>query len=784
MLIYLQKLKINSKEKLTEIKTKKSLKTHRYSSINNKGLFKRAVTVTKLKEAWNQLKNNSEIIHKKLETDNINNFWFENTSQTLINGKFIYPAARKINISKNDAESKLLSIINSRVKIIEKALLNSLETIFEGTYTWNTISEIQFKNAKTDLNKAYFSKEYKIVFDVKTEKHEYKKKQQIVKKVFKATSYGFRENKSAHQALYRIKTTWSNDTMYFLDYDIKKTFSSINRNRLKSTFNRYVKDPRVWEEIEKMLNAGYIHNDMLQTHNTKVILNSILSPLLFNVYMHDFDQFMESLNKKHTIRNKDSKKLMNKYSNQMVKTYYALDSQAKFIPEKKKEFLEHDQKYRNKKNITLTNSRIQYIRYADDIIIGVVGSREFAIYAQKEINTYIKSNLHLQINRDEIIHRDQSPITFLGHHIQLINLHGKINTKRKQLEATHRYKNRAIQKLKSKEIRIAKLKTDKFRNEMLKHTSIMLNELNLTNNKKIDFLKSLSIYQSFGNILTKNLNLSSLKKLNEVLSLLDNNQKLTNSTLKKLSNIIHENVLNEQGLALININSEIKNLKHFSKVEKINLIIGEIQHKVKELSDPAITEFIINKSIESKTKHTEKQIQKITNPAINSLIKANLSKQSVRIISVKANITLLLNKLRLAGFMHPVKNQASSCRKLVLNSENKIIEYYNSLMLKILNWFSGADNFSRVKGIIESIIKRSCLLTLKKKFKLRNITEVINIYSTDSSLKSKNELSLKLISRKEIKKMPNIFDINKKPNTNAAIQQTHWELIASEKQVL
>jgi retron-type reverse transcriptase len=803
MIVHFKKLKMHSEKVLQEIKTKKFFNTLEKSFINDKGLFKRSVSVLNLKKAWQQLKNNSKKLTIRLENnyiDNINEFWFENTSQSLINGTFKYPTAKKINIPKHNTETKLLNIANSRIKIIEKALLNPLEIIFEGAYIWSIISEAEFNNAKKNLSKIEFKKEYKIIFNEKSKKFEYKKKQHIAKKVFKNSSFGFRKKKSAHQALYHIKNTWGTNTTYFLDYDIKKAFENINKNRLKNAFNRYVKDPRVWEEIEKMLNAGNINDDMLQLCNIGVVLNSNLSPLLYNLYMHDLDQLIENLNKKNNkfYKNKDYgdleakknyNKLINKYSLQMLKTYRDLGSQEKFISEKKKDFLNHHEKYSKIKNINLTDRRIQYARYADNIIIGIIGPRKFAMYVRKEIDTFIKSDLHLKINKNEIIHRDQYPITFLGHNIQLINFQRKIRTKKKQLEAIFRYKNKTIQNLKSKENRIVKFKTDKFKNEMLKHVSIMLNELNLTNtnnSEKLNLLASLSTYKSFGNMLAKNLNLNNFKKLVQILSLLNYEQKLANPTLNKLSSTINENLLNEQGIATVNIISEISNLKHFNnyKIEKIDSMLEEIQNKTKELSNHTIIKFMENKSRYVREKHIKRQIkiknEKSNISGINHLTKPRLQNQCTRIISIKANIALLRSKLRLAGFMHPIKNQASSCQKLIFSSESEIINYYNCLMLGILNWFSGADNFFRVKGILESILRRSCLLTLKRKFKLKSISEAKSIYTMDLTIINKTELSIKLISRKEINKTLNIFNIKMDPSTDTMEQQLNWEVILNK----
>lgn len=98
-------------------------------TVNAKGFFKQAISPIKLKKAWWQLKNNHVFFKPDFS-------WFEKNSQMLINRKFQYPTIKKVNLIKLKSNScrEILSIIHFRVKIVEKALLNSLEIIFEGAY--------------------------------------------------------------------------------------------------------------------------------------------------------------------------------------------------------------------------------------------------------------------------------------------------------------------------------------------------------------------------------------------------------------------------------------------------------------------------------------------------------------------------------------------------------------------------------------------------------------------------------------------------------------------------
>lgn len=717
-------------------------------SLNTKNLFKNVISSQKLQEAWHQIKNNSE----NEILDNVNESWFGNTSQALINGRFKYSYARKINMIDplNKKSFTILNITNSRIKIIEKTLLNHLEFIFEGAYNWNAISEKEFKTAEINFDAATLKREYKVVVSKKTNKNVYKKKHHIAEKIFKPTSFGFRKNKSVHLALHHIKTKWTSDIKYFLDYDIEKIFESINRNKLKNTFNKYVKDPRIWEEIEKMLNAGYILDNTLQINDITTDFNSSLSLFLLNVYMHNLDQFIENLNRKYNKNkrfcesigygnieaNKSYRKLVSKYSNKTLKTYQNLDSQERFLAKKKKDFLGHAINYDKNNEIKTTKQFIQYVRYSNETIIGITSSKAFAVYVRKEIDTFLKSNLHFKINKNKIVDKYQPSIIFLNHTIQLVNYNDKIRSKNKQLEAIHRYKKRAIQKQKSKENRIIKLKTSKFKNEMLKHLYIMLKELNLTNvqEKEFNILSSLSTYKFLGNVLAQNLKLNGIKELVNSLSLLNNSKELKNPTLKKFYNTLDQNIKHDQGIALLNINNEITNLKHSNdyKIKKIGPMLKKTQNiieaKTKKLLDTAVIKLVLEKSRQIREIHLRKQMKNkrsktVSSPSVEEEKPFKTQNRLVNIISVKANIEKLKKKLKLAGFMHSTRNKAQACPKLITVSEDKIIEHYDSVIRQILSWFSGSDNFFKVKGIMESIMRQSCLLTLKKKYRLKNIAE-------------------------------------------------------------
>lgn len=81
-------------------------------------------------------------------------------------------------------------------------------------------------------------------------------------------------------------------------------FDNVNRRRLKNLFKRCINDIRFWQEISKMLNSGLILELKHLFEGKGIAKGSILSPFLFNVYMHELDEKVISLQKtsKHTYK--------------------------------------------------------------------------------------------------------------------------------------------------------------------------------------------------------------------------------------------------------------------------------------------------------------------------------------------------------------------------------------------------------------------------------------------------------------------------------------------------
>lgn len=75
------------------------------------------------------------------------------------------------------------------------------------------------------------------------------------------SSYGFRPNRSAHDALRSARTYAQEGRSMVVDLDLEKFFDKVNHDILMSRLARRIKDKRVLYYIRQMLKAGMMDNE-------------------------------------------------------------------------------------------------------------------------------------------------------------------------------------------------------------------------------------------------------------------------------------------------------------------------------------------------------------------------------------------------------------------------------------------------------------------------------------------------------------------------------------------
>lgn len=110
---------------------------------------------------------------------------------------------------------------------------------------------------------------------------------------FSDTSYGFRPKRSAHQALRTCQKHITEGYVWAVDMDLEKFFDTVNHSKLIEVLSRTIKDGRVISLIHKYLNAGVVVCQKFEPTVVGVPQGGPLSPLLSNIMLNELDKEIE-----------------------------------------------------------------------------------------------------------------------------------------------------------------------------------------------------------------------------------------------------------------------------------------------------------------------------------------------------------------------------------------------------------------------------------------------------------------------------------------------------------
>ncbi|BCO09102.1 group II intron reverse transcriptase/maturase [Desulfolithobacter dissulfuricans] len=154
-------------------------------------------------------------------------------------------AVRRVEIPKPNGGKRLLGIPAVRDRVVQQALLDILQPIFD--------------------------------------------------RDFHPSSYGYRPGRSCHQAISKatmfIRTY---ERKWVVDMDLSKCFDTLNHDLILASFRRRVSDGSILGLLEKFLKSGVLTGDGWQASEVGSPQGGVISPLIANVYLDSFDQFMKN----------------------------------------------------------------------------------------------------------------------------------------------------------------------------------------------------------------------------------------------------------------------------------------------------------------------------------------------------------------------------------------------------------------------------------------------------------------------------------------------------------
>ena len=247
----------------------------------------------------------------------------------------------------------------------------------------------------------------------------------IFERQFEDSSHGFRPRRSCHTALMQVQRNFM-ATKWFIEGDIRGFFDNINHDVMIGILRERIQDERFIRLVRKFLNAGYLEDWVFKKTYSGTPQGGIVSPMLANIYLDKLDKFMKEYRAKF---DKGSKRKDNveyfRLSRKIAKLAYKLES-VKDESEKRSR-IEKINAVR-KERLALSSvdemdngyKRIKYVRYADDFLIGVIGSKEECEQIKGNIKRFLSEKLKLELSDEKtLITHGNKPAKFLGYEIHI-----------------------------------------------------------------------------------------------------------------------------------------------------------------------------------------------------------------------------------------------------------------------------------------------------------------------------------------------------------------------------
>jgi len=173
--------------------------------------------------------------------ENINQLHEELRSKT-----FQPSPVRRVEIPRPDGRKRPLGIPNVRDRIVQQAILNVIQPIFEPD--------------------------------------------------FHPSSYGYRPGRSCQQAVAKAQQFLVRyDLSWAVDMDLSKCFDTLDHELILQSLNRKISDGTLLKLISQFLKSGVMIEGVIKETEIGSPQGGVISPLLMNIYLDEFDQKMKSL---------------------------------------------------------------------------------------------------------------------------------------------------------------------------------------------------------------------------------------------------------------------------------------------------------------------------------------------------------------------------------------------------------------------------------------------------------------------------------------------------------
>lgn len=226
----------------------------------------------------------------------------------------------------------------------------------------------------------------------------------IYEPTFSKHSHGFRPNRSCHTALMEIQRKF-HGVKWVIEGDIKGCFDNFDHHVLIDILKRRIKDEYFIALMWKFLKAGYMEHWKFYNTYSGTPQGSGMSPILANIYLSELDTFLEEYKQKFNTPDV-TRKESSEYRSASYQCKRAREAllKAKSHPEAVGKFKNAQQLLLNipcYPAIDPNFKRIKFNRYADDFVVGIIGSREDALKIKADIASFLNDKLKLTLSEEK-----------------------------------------------------------------------------------------------------------------------------------------------------------------------------------------------------------------------------------------------------------------------------------------------------------------------------------------------------------------------------------------------
>lgn len=181
-----------------------------------------------------------------ITTSELRDYWSKyggTIRQKIVQGTYIPLPVRRVDIPKPNGDKRMLGIPSVIDRVIQQALVNVLEPVFDSQ--------------------------------------------------FSEFSYGFRKGRNAQQAVLQAQSYIKDGHRWVVELDLSKFFDRVNHDILMSRVAKVVEDKKILKLIRRYLNAGIMEDGIVKPRSEGVPQGGPLSPLLSNIILTELDRELE-----------------------------------------------------------------------------------------------------------------------------------------------------------------------------------------------------------------------------------------------------------------------------------------------------------------------------------------------------------------------------------------------------------------------------------------------------------------------------------------------------------